>query len=695
MLLAMTIGTAITVRGVMGSQSQAKFKAFTGQAAAAINAEVNRSLTELAAVEAYARVEHGLNAGLFSSFAETVTRRGGAVQALGYVPRISPAEVAEFNVFLANSGRDDYRLAGGSQQPEYFPLAYIAPPQPGFLSPGRDLLSDPVYGPLLNQGRKDLKLAVSVPARVSGDLTGQAVFLVFSPVTGQPDVDLAGDPGMGLTGFALGVYRVGDFLSGPANRSGLAGVKYRVLDREADATEVFPELGGDSSKGWDGFTVSETLVVAGRKWEMQTLAPPMYGLSPVERQVWKIVLAAGLALTLFATGSTYSLLKSRQAAHTDLQLMTNQLRVILDSALEGILLVDRNGRIVWANYAFADAFGHPGAQVLLGAAWRDVYRAARVELADPAAFIARMDEISLSEVSEVGSQDVQIKRPLDRTLSMTSAPVTDEKGAFLGRLWVFRDVTQERRAVQSQSVFVSMVSHELRTPLTSMTGFIELALDGAGGPLAEGAARLLRIAKSNGDRLVRLVSDILEVTRLETGHLTLELADISVGEVVEHLVESMHAEFEKRRQTLSVEIPDGLPAARADRQRTAQIISNLMTNSNRYTPDGGQVTISARSEAGKIEVTVRDTGLGIPMQYHERIFEKFGRIETKAPQPAGSTGLGLAITKALVELQGGWIKVESEVGKGSAFTFTLPLAGPSPGEAASASEEWPATTVAA
>jgi PAS domain S-box-containing protein len=368
-------------------------------------------------------------------------------------------------------------------------------------------------------------------------------------------------------------------------------------------------------------------------------------------------------------------MRSRRDAHTDLQLMSNQLRVILDSALEGILLVDRGGRVVWVNQAYADAFGHDNARALLGADWRDVYRMPKVELAELDAYISRMDEISRSGLTEVASEDVRIRRPVDRTLSMTSAPVTDGTGEHLGRLWVFRDVTLERRAVESQSVFISMISHELRTPLTSMTGFIELALDGAGGSLGEGSARLLRIARANGERLTRLVSDILEVTRLETGHLTLEHSEVGIRDIVDEIVESIRVEFENRRQSLMVEIPGDLPVVWADRQRTAQILSNLMTNAYRYTPDGGRITISARHNGNWVEVTVADTGIGIPEEYHRRIFEKFARVELKGPRPPGSTGLGLAITKALVEVQGGWIKVQSALGQGSAFTFALPVAG--------------------
>lgn len=674
MLLAMTIGTAITVREVMLSQSGEAFSEFVDQAVAEIDADVSRSLTEIAAIEAYLRVQPGIDQESFTSVASTVGRNGPAVQSLGYIPRVLPADAGAFSTYLAETGRSDYRLGGSAPQADYFPVAYFVPPLPGFLSPGRELGDDPVYGPLLDIARREKRSVASAPGRLTGDSPGLAEFVVFSPVFAAGDSLVTGRDD--LLGFAAAVYRVSDFLSGPADRSGLSDVTYRVLDRSADGDreEVFPMPDSDSRSDWPARTVlTRSILAAGRNWDIEVLSPQLFGLGPVEQQVWKIVLAAGLALTLFATASTYSLLKSRQAAHTDLQVMTSQLTVILSSALEGILLVDSAGQVVWANQSFASAFGLGPPLQLLGQDWRELFGKTGADFSNPAARTTLLERVSQDHDLTVPSEDIKVVRPEERTLSVTSAPVTGESGGYLGRLWVFRDVTAERRAVDSQAVFVSMVSHELRTPLTSMTGFVDLVLEGAAGQVNDEVKRLLRIASHNGERLTRLVSDILEVTRLETGHLSLEPGTMDLRAVVHDLLDSMRHEFVRRRQTVEVDIREGLPAVWADRQRTAQVLANLMTNAYRYTQDGGRIRITSAVAGSHLQITVSDNGQGIPSEFHGRIFEKFARVQTQGQRPQGSTGLGLAITKALVEMQGGTIIVRSQVGQGSAFTFTLPL----------------------
>jgi PAS domain S-box-containing protein len=415
---------------------------------------------------------------------------------------------------------------------------------------------------------------------------------------------------------------------------------------------------------------------AGRTWELQMPVPAEYGLGGVERATWWIVLAAGLALTLFATVSTYSLLKSRQAADTDLRLISSQFRVILDSALEAILLIDAHKRVVWANQAFADAFGYEEPATLVGIDWTDLLSRQSAELEDTDAFVRRMQLICRREEMTVASEDVRIKAPQKRILSMTSAPIIDDESAYLGRLWVYRDVTAEREADRTKTEFVSMVSHELRTPLTSLTGFVELVLDGAGGEIAPEGRRMLNIARANGERLTRLVSDVLDISRLETGRFELSPEFVFLGDLLRELSASMSSEFQKKGISLNIDVEPGLPRIWADRERTAQVLSNLLTNACRYTAEGGSVSVSATHAPAGVVLAVSDTGVGIAREDQGRVFDKFVRLRDKRNSPKGATGLGLAISKSLVELQGGTIRLESEPGKGSSFIVTLPIRPP-------------------
>jgi PAS domain S-box-containing protein len=437
---------------------------------------------------------------------------------------------------------------------------------------------------------------------------------------------------------------------------------------------VFPEFSTSADSALPAGWVPATVDFAGRRWELQFEAPPLFGLSTLERNVWVIVLSAGLGLTLFASVAMFSLLRARLAARSDLDLMTSQIRVIVDSAIESIVVVDRNNRVVWANQSFAEAFNLGEPQSLAGRDWTAVRESPNVELTDREGFLSRLAEVSNSETLTVESEDIRIKAPQERTLSMTSSPVTDATGQYLGRLFVFRDVTMERTADEAKSEFISMVSHELRTPITSMVGYVDLLLDGAGGPLNGESQRLLKIVQRNGSRLSHLVSDILDLSRIDSMRFTLDPQSLDLRKLLEEIAESMARDFRQKRQTVELRMPDEMPDVWADRDRTAQIFTNLISNAHRYTPEGGSVMVEVTPLDQQVTISVSDTGIGIRPEDHARVFDRFVRLHRGGKRPQGSTGLGLAITKALVELHGGSISVESAPGQGSTFTVTLPRA---------------------
>ncbi|MBI4219584.1 MAG: CHASE domain-containing protein, partial [Chloroflexi bacterium] len=644
MLLAMTIGTTVALRTLMAEKSQGRFDEFAANAASSLSAEAARSLTEISAVEGLFSATRDVTQGEFTGFAIPITRSGSAVKALGF---------ARLQVNSAGEADPEQAVGGTS---ESYPVTYLYPQRSGGVSIGSDLGLDARFTQAMSRARETGTAAATGPLEVPGDGTG---FLVFAPVYGRT----SSLEGVELVGHAFGVYDVSEFLAEPLNRAGLGTIAHRVLDKSPDGSlrEISPAPGGNSSVVWGpGYRASANLTVAGREWTLEFLSPHDYGLSPLERQVWVIVMSAGIALTVVAAGSTYSLVASRRQVRDDLELLTTQLGVVLDAALEGILITDRRGRVVWANGAFSKAFGLGSAGRLNGMPWQELWKLPEVEIASRDRFAARMAEISASEVLAVSNEDVEVTRPARRTFSLTSVPVADHAGTYLGRLWVYRDVTAERAADRAKSTFVSMVSHELRTPLTSVVGFLDLALDELGAGTNGKLPKYLGTARTNAERLQRLVRDILELSSLEAGGLTLDPGPVRVNEVVTEVVESMSSQIDERALKLHTDVPESLPPARADRGRLAQILTNLLSNAVRYTAAGGKVSVVARHTEKTIELAVADTGVGIPKEYHSRIFERFVRVEGSSLRPAtGSTGLGLAITKTLVDLHGGSISVAS------------------------------------
>ncbi len=239
-----------------------------------------------------------------------------------------------------------------------------------------------------------------------------------------------------------------------------------------------------------------------------------------------------------------------------------------------------------------------------------------------------------------------------------------------------------RRANDAKTEFISFVSHELRQPMTSIKGYTDLLIRGAGGELTDTQRMFLDTVRANVDRMNTLVSELLDISRIESGRLRLEIGDVSVEEVVEEVLRTTRGEIEAKKQVLEVDVPPDLPRVRGDRSRLVQVMTNLVSNAYKYTPEGGRISIRVQrwpdAEAGGADrfvlCAVTDTGIGISPGDQKRLFTKYFRADHPLVRSVTGTGLGLVITRSLVELQGGRIWVESKPGQGSTFWFTIPVA---------------------
>ena len=229
-----------------------------------------------------------------------------------------------------------------------------------------------------------------------------------------------------------------------------------------------------------------------------------------------------------------------------------------------------------------------------------------------------------------------------------------------------------------KSAFVSIVSHELRTPMTSIKGLIENMMDGLTGTLNERQSFYLSRVKHNIERLTRMINDLLDLSRIEAGKMDLQMTDIHTGNIAREVVELLRPMAEDKSQTLATHISDPIPLIQGDRDKLIQIFTNLTNNALKFTPPSGSVTVKVKYQTdGYIHVCVSDTGTGIPRDEQQTVFERFYRSQSADLKNRGA-GLGLAITKSLVELHGGKIGVESTLGQGSHFWFTLPVQSSTP-----------------
>jgi two-component system phosphate regulon sensor histidine kinase PhoR len=348
----------------------------------------------------------------------------------------------------------------------------------------------------------------------------------------------------------------------------------------------------------------------------------------------------------------------------DLQQEQAKVTAILDGMVEGVIAVDGHERIVLMNERARAIFNlgpvraerKPFLEVIRNTDLHDVFRQSRA-----------------ASAGTLVRREVSLTAPAGRVLQVHGVPLL-LAGAETGVVIVLHDVTELRRLEQVRTEFVANVSHELRTPLTAIHGYVETLL---GGALEEpdNARKFLEIVHRQTERLGRLINDLTDLSNIELGKVSLELGPTPLDAVIESVLAVIEPHARRGGVTLAGKTPPGLLPVKADHDRLAQILINLVDNAVKYTPSGGTVTVRAAETArGTVEVSVEDTGIGIPASDLPRITERFYRVDKARSRELGGTGLGLAIVKHLVLAHGGELHIESAVGRGTTVRFTLPVA---------------------
>jgi signal transduction histidine kinase len=236
---------------------------------------------------------------------------------------------------------------------------------------------------------------------------------------------------------------------------------------------------------------------------------------------------------------------------------------------------------------------------------------------------------------------------------------------------------QVQRANEAKTEFVSFVSHELKQPMTSMKGYTDLLMKGIGGALNDQQKQFIQVIRNNVGRMDQLVQSLLDISRIESGRLRLEMSEVAPEELISEAVQAFEPTMRAKNQTIQVDIEVNLPVVTGDRGRLLQVLTNLVSNANKYTPESGVITIRAarwqENEQTYVRWSVQDTGIGMTPEEQERLFTKYFRSSSTAVRSEQGTGLGLVITRSIIEMHGGRIWVESEYRKGSTFNFIIPV----------------------
>jgi len=377
-------------------------------------------------------------------------------------------------------------------------------------------------------------------------------------------------------------------------------------------------------------------------------------------------------------------------------------RALLEAAPDAIIEVDREGRIVLLNKVAEQLFGYEReellgqlVEILVPSNVRGGHHKQRQGFwANPSARpmgtglkleAQRKDgslfpvEISLSPVEFEGGfrvsafiRDVSERRLAEEQLRAIQANYTEELAAKNRELETRNDEVE--RANRLKSEFLSGMSHELRTPLHTIVGFTELLEEETQGPLNDKQRRFLRHIHKDSQHLLALINDVLDLSRIESGRLELQREEFPLIEALNEAVSSIRPRCDAKSIQIEVNVSHDSDLY-ADRLRFKQILFNLLSNAAKFTPERGRICVEASRRESFVEVSVTDTGIGIPASQHESVFDKFYQVGQRQAGGLEGTGLGLAITRHLVEEHGGSIHLESEPGKGSRFTFSIPVAG--------------------
>lgn len=502
------------------------------------------------------------------------------------------------------------------------------------------------------------------------------------------------DSSLLVTRAVLGVPGTpGNFARFPIG-SGIAGwaaqQRKSVLVDDVNNDERWVTVPGGSLRRREGAMLSVPLVVQGEVLGVVTLSHQQPGFF-TEGHLRLLSACAGAIAIGINNANLFHMISAEAERRYELldhqQKEASQIAAILQSLSDGVIVCDLYGSVLTANQAAAAILQRNVEDLLL---WNlhDIlgrYLGPRTNEMPLTELIAH--PMTISGNPRIFSSTVKVGM---RMISLTMGPVLKEGDELLGALIVLRDITREVEADRLKTEFIGTMSHELRTPMTAIKGFTQLLAMGGLGPLNDTQREFVNTIYSNTERMISLINDVLDITKIESGSVDLEWRSLHLAEALSGVMAELQNVIGDRQHELTISIPPGLPLVRADAHRLHQILYNLLSNATKYTPKGGKLWIEAQeadlttlpdevrdsliTDRRYVQMAIRDTGVGIGPDDLPRIFDRFYRTENPLKIEAGGTGLGLSLVKPLVELLGGRVWATSVPDEGSTFCFILPAA---------------------
>ncbi|HXK32213.1 MAG TPA: ATP-binding protein [Candidatus Paceibacterota bacterium] len=359
--------------------------------------------------------------------------------------------------------------------------------------------------------------------------------------------------------------------------------------------------------------------------------------------------------------SLLNILEDTETARKEVEMERNKTLSIVNNFTDGLLVFDRKGKLSLIN---------PQAEKFFSVKKNDVLGCSIAELSSFLEF-PPLAEILGEEIKEVFRKEIMIKEHLN--LEVSSVLMMSEKKR-IETLVILHNITREKIVERMKTEFVSLAAHQLRTPLSAIKWTLRMLLDGDLGQITKEQREFIEKSYISNERMINLINDLLDVTRIEEGRYLYKPVLADIGEMVQFVVKSYKEEIAKKKIKFSFKKPAGkLPKVLVDEEKIGVAIENILNNSIRYTPSGGEVSVTLKSDKKEVQLSVKDSGVGVPKDQTERIFTKFFRAPNVIRLDTEGSGLGLFITKNIIEAHGGKIWFESEPNKGSIFHFILPI----------------------
>ena len=670
-MLAIVLMLFVWVSHWESDRLQFDFRNEANTIAERLDARFAEYLDAVAAIERFMSSSAQVGQDEFRRFVSYLLDTKAGINGLSWNPVVMQAERQAFENSARNEGFVDFqiterntegKLVPAQERAQYVSVRYIEPLASNKWALGYDVASNEKRRIAMNDARdKGLPIATERLILVQ-DQTSQAAVLVFYPVYYGDPMTLA-ERQSALRGYTVGVFRIGDIVESVIGLDQRKTIALSITDTHVEAKD-----GG--LYGPDDATSAETgpqswqreFNFGSRVWRIRFWPTARYKSEHRAWQAWA-VMAAGLLFTglfgvflLSMTGRAYNVEQM-------VERRTAELGGILDSALETVITLDEAGRVDSINPAGERLFGLSQSAMRGKEIMHFLSEGGGDDLTH--SHTAGIDLVS-------GRKDA-VARGVDNTYVPVevsiSRLVTESKTLFTV---IVHDLTERKRMERMKDEFISIVSHELRTPLTSIRGALGLLAGQFMHAIPQSAHELILMAQRNSERLTQLINDLLDMQKLSEGRLDIPLESVDLVALLQRACGENHGYAAARHVTLQLDVQEAPAQVLGNELRLMQVMANLISNAVKYSRPGSEVTLALRERGGCWRVEVRDKGEGIPDAFRDQIFSRFSQADSSSTRAKGGTGLGLYITKRIIDLLGGEIGFSSEIGFGTTFYYELP-----------------------